>query len=61
MSGHHYIYIHTCGTHTGLGTLGVVGGGKQHTSTSFAQEWIFNKLFNVWEHQSLLLQLSGYN
>ena len=29
--------------HTGLGTLGMVGQGQgQHTSTSFAQEWILN-------------------
>ena len=37
------------------------GGGAQHASINFSQEWIFNKLFTVCKYQSLLLQLSGYH
>ena len=48
--------------HTGLGILGMVGGGGgggEGYIHIFCQEWIFNKLFTVWKHISLL-QLGGW-
>ena len=38
----------------------VGGGGYIHIFFFFFKNWIFNKLFTVWKHKSLLLQPSGW-